>query len=157
MSGWHTAKKKVYSRDENRCRLCKNGKPIVDLEVHHIVPYCECKSHEVDNLILLCSDCHAEVHRPIRLYMPNGATPRQIFYLRHEYSRYKQNVTKTTTREFMIYLLRKTKNTRSPICKDVRLHIKYIRAIMFIGYEVEIKLYFKGNGEVVMTYEVQRH
>jgi hypothetical protein len=33
------------------------------VEIHHIVPWEQCKSHELKNLISLCPTCHARVHK----------------------------------------------------------------------------------------------
>ncbi len=33
------------------------------IDVHHIIPYSECLEHSFDNLITLCTECHARHHR----------------------------------------------------------------------------------------------
>jgi hypothetical protein len=45
----------------HRCAIptCKN----YPVDIHHIVPYETCRKHVFDNLIALCSTCHARYHR----------------------------------------------------------------------------------------------
>lgn len=43
--------------------LLASLKPATRLEVHHIVPVAEGGKDEPRNLLLLCTECHAEVHR----------------------------------------------------------------------------------------------
>lgn len=52
-------KEQVYEKYKNSCSHC-SGKE--NLEIHHIIPYSVCKKHEIDNLLLLCFDCHHEEH-----------------------------------------------------------------------------------------------
>ena len=49
----------VYARDGYRCALCDNTRY---LQIHHVVPRGEGGSNRPDNLITLCSVCHAHVH-----------------------------------------------------------------------------------------------
>ncbi|RDD30977.1 hypothetical protein CR161_09860 [Prosthecochloris sp. ZM] len=45
----------------HRCAIhtCKQ----ITTEIHHIIPYEKCKAHEFENLIALCPNCHARVHK----------------------------------------------------------------------------------------------
>lgn len=60
--------KLVYSRDENRCRLCGwsmekwSKKDPRILELHHLRRHAEGGHNEPENLIVICSRCHDEVH-----------------------------------------------------------------------------------------------
>jgi 5-methylcytosine-specific restriction endonuclease McrA len=38
-------------------------RPSIGLEVHHIIEVADGGSDDLENLMLLCSECHAEVHR----------------------------------------------------------------------------------------------
>ena len=49
----------VYRRDGWRCALCDSQKYI---QIHHVVKRSEGGGDEMQNLITLCSDCHALVH-----------------------------------------------------------------------------------------------
>ena len=60
--------KEVYARDENHCVLCgwshdrwTRQDPRI-LELHHIRQHSEGGHNSVENLIVLCSQCHDEVH-----------------------------------------------------------------------------------------------
>ena len=60
----------LNSMTQDFCWLCSRHKdllaslkPATRLEVHHIVPVAEGGSDEPHNLILLCTECHAEAHR----------------------------------------------------------------------------------------------
>lgn len=58
----------VYQRNENRCRICgwsvdrwqKNDPRI--LELHHLEHHQEGGHNVAENLIVICSRCHDEVH-----------------------------------------------------------------------------------------------
>ena len=60
--------KKVYERDENQCRLCswnhskwkRNDAGI--LELHHVEYHANGGQNNTDNLIVLCSKCHDNLH-----------------------------------------------------------------------------------------------
>lgn len=45
----------------HRCAIptCKK----FPIDVHHIIPYEKCKNHSFENLIVLCTECHARYHR----------------------------------------------------------------------------------------------
>ncbi len=45
----------------HRCAIprCANH----PIDVHHIIPYEKCKNHSFENLIALCTQCHAKHHR----------------------------------------------------------------------------------------------
>lgn len=56
-------KEKIISRDRGICQKCKNTCKQYSGQVHHIIPVSEGGIDHEDNLILLCSDCHTEVHK----------------------------------------------------------------------------------------------
>lgn len=49
----------------------------IETDIHHIVPWADCKTHEYENLIALCSNCHRRADRgeidrkSLRLYKQN--------------------------------------------------------------------------------------
>lgn len=53
-------KKSLYQEAGMTCPQC-GEKDISTFEIHHITPFSEVGSHEEENLILLCSNCHAKV------------------------------------------------------------------------------------------------
>lgn len=52
-------RKEIYRRDGFRCALCDSESGI---QIHHIIPRGQGGSSSQDNLITLCSYCHAQVH-----------------------------------------------------------------------------------------------
>jgi hypothetical protein len=63
-----SVQKEVYERDDNKCRLCgwrverwSENDPRI-LELHHIESHKAGGPNTTDNLIVLCSKCHDEVH-----------------------------------------------------------------------------------------------
>ncbi len=54
-------KRSVFVEAGHRCAIPRCLKHPVD--IHHIVPYEKCKNHSFDNLIVLCTQCHARFHR----------------------------------------------------------------------------------------------
>lgn len=62
---WKRLREKKYCDADGLCERCRERGIIREgREVHHIVPLDKDWSRRLDysNLILLCSDCHAEVH-----------------------------------------------------------------------------------------------
>lgn len=63
-----TDQRAVYERDNNRCRHCGWGRDLWTrqsprfLELHHITEHRNRGSNTQDNLVVLCSQCHDEVH-----------------------------------------------------------------------------------------------
>lgn len=63
---WKKVVSEVYERDEAKCQDCgrlKNKEG--EFHVHHIKSFAEHPAlrTEIDNLILLCRECHVERHR----------------------------------------------------------------------------------------------
>jgi hypothetical protein len=52
-------RKEVYRRDGWRCALCDSTSGI---QIHHVVKRSQGGKNTPDNLITLCSDCHALAH-----------------------------------------------------------------------------------------------
>jgi len=52
--------RRVLIEAGHRCAIptCRNP----DVDLHHIVPWERCKSHDFDNLIALCPNCHRRAH-----------------------------------------------------------------------------------------------
>ncbi len=52
--------RRVLVEAGHRCAIptCRNP----DVDLHHIVPWERCKSHDFDNLIALCPNCHRRAH-----------------------------------------------------------------------------------------------
>jgi 5-methylcytosine-specific restriction endonuclease McrA len=61
---WRRIRKLVKIRDGFICQSCKlTEREALDkfgqvLQVHHLIPYVECKEHKENNLITLCNKCH---------------------------------------------------------------------------------------------------
>jgi len=49
------------------CECCRNR---FGLDVHHVVPFGEGGSHELDNLVVLCRSCHEKLHGEDRREVP---------------------------------------------------------------------------------------
>lgn len=62
---WSWRRRAVLERDHDRCRFC--GCHPESPQVHHLVWLADGGTHSLNNLILLCSDCHAEEHGQERL------------------------------------------------------------------------------------------
>lgn len=57
---WKKARKAVYKRDNRMCQRCGSKG---NIHIHHIVSFANEKLRaDVNNLILLCADCHHWVH-----------------------------------------------------------------------------------------------
>ena len=68
-------KRRVLVEAGHRCAIptCRH----IQVELHHIIPWATCGSHEYDNLIALCPNCHLRADRgeidrkALRLYKVN--------------------------------------------------------------------------------------
>lgn len=61
-AGWKIIRKKIKERDNYKCRGCgiSELETKQNLQVHHKIPYKCTKNNSEDNLITLCSKCHAK-------------------------------------------------------------------------------------------------
>lgn len=68
---WDAIRQRVLARDEYQCQRSNcdaRGGPCgsAKLHVHHIIPVSEGGSHDRENLVTLCRDCHSDTHgRPV--------------------------------------------------------------------------------------------
>jgi len=69
-------RRRVLVEAGHRCAIptCR----YIECDVHHIIPWSQCKAHEYDNLIALCPNCHRRTHdggdidrKSLRLYKIN--------------------------------------------------------------------------------------
>jgi len=56
-------KQQAIKKYGDKCELCGYG---LSLDVHHIIPKKEGGKHEIDNLMVLCPNCHALITRKTR-------------------------------------------------------------------------------------------
>lgn len=54
-------KRRVLVEAGHRCAIptCR----YIEVEIHHIIPWTKCQSHDYDNLIALCANCHRRADR----------------------------------------------------------------------------------------------
>ena len=80
---WPAIKAFVWQRDGGRCQICKregieagvdDGYIKSGFACHHVIPFESAKSKaemerlffDVNNIILVCKDCHAKIHREMK-------------------------------------------------------------------------------------------
>ena len=80
---WPAIKAFVWQRDGGLCRVCKregieagvdDGYIKSGFACHHVIPFESAKSQaemerlflDVNNIILVCKDCHAKIHREMK-------------------------------------------------------------------------------------------
>ncbi len=51
----------IYQEANSKCSFCPESE-IASLDIHHIISREEGGSNEVDNLILVCKNCHSKIH-----------------------------------------------------------------------------------------------
>ncbi|XVH33884.1 HNH endonuclease (plasmid) [Haloferacaceae archaeon DSL9] len=64
---WDRRRKAVYKRDNYTCKIrgcnARGGRfGNAELHCHHIIPKSRGGSHNLDNLMTLCAQCHSAVH-----------------------------------------------------------------------------------------------
>lgn len=68
-------RRRVLVEAGHRCAIptCRH----IDVDIHHIIDYAQCQSHEYENLIALCPNCHRRAGRgeidrkSLRIYKAN--------------------------------------------------------------------------------------
>lgn len=61
-------RRKIYERDNYRCRCCGRSQNEVDLEIDHIVPIAKGGKSTLDNLQTLCAECNKRKGTTIHRY-----------------------------------------------------------------------------------------
>lgn len=62
-SNWRAIRRRIIDRDDEECIHCgTSAEAGAELHVHHIVPRAVGESHNDENLVTLCSQCHYAVH-----------------------------------------------------------------------------------------------
>ena len=62
---WKKRVAEVMERDGHKCRMCGTSRGLAD--VHHIIKRSQGGTDEMDNLILLCRNCHNKQHGQVQL------------------------------------------------------------------------------------------
>ncbi|RUP09053.1 HNH endonuclease signature motif containing protein [Hyphomicrobium sp.] len=83
-------RRRVLVEAGHRCAIptCR----YIEVDVHHIIPWAKCKTHEYENLIALCPNCHRRADRDeidrksLRLYKSN------LRFLHDKYSQLEMDV-----------------------------------------------------------------
>ena len=52
--------KAVFQQFGSQCAFCEEN-DVAALQIHHIEPYAEVNKHEIENLILVCANCHGRI------------------------------------------------------------------------------------------------
>lgn len=65
---WDEIKRVVLRRDGYACRICGAPGTRWSLQVHHLTPVRFGGSSEPANLVTLCPECHARLHREGRVF-----------------------------------------------------------------------------------------
>ena len=104
----------VYIRDNFTCQGCgaifKND---ASFDIHHIIPVSRGGKNELDNLILLCKDCHMRLH---------GKTTRRDTISNEKAIRYKIDIlTELSAKGYSRHQLRKRKIFSEQVMSDFKL------------------------------------
>ena len=72
---WRDTKRIVWERAQGLCEWCKrDGYIVPGVDCHHIIPFESAKTKaemerlffDVNNIMLVCKDCHAKIHREMK-------------------------------------------------------------------------------------------
>ena len=91
---WPAIKAFVWQRDGGLCRICKregieagvdDGYIKSGFACHHVIPFESAKSKaemerlffDVNNIILVCKDCHAKIHREMGSHKKESVSERK--------------------------------------------------------------------------------
>lgn len=70
---WQKLKFDVYKRDLNRCKQCKKDLSKMNGNVHHTT-YANVYNESLDDLELVCKDCHQLIHSYYKHFSPSKKT-----------------------------------------------------------------------------------
>jgi 5-methylcytosine-specific restriction endonuclease McrA len=72
-------RREVLARDNYTCQCCELSIDIVlELSIHHIIHVDERGTHDSDNLMTACMDCHYLIHNDLSDLIPSGKDPRLV-------------------------------------------------------------------------------
>ena len=91
---WPSTKAYVWQRDGGLCRICKregiengveDGYVVSGFACHHVIPFESAHSKaemerlflDVNNIILVCKDCHAKIHRELKSHTKENVAERK--------------------------------------------------------------------------------
>lgn len=158
LEGWYKAKEESLKRDDYRCVITGLGSELTTIETHHIIQYKFCKCHDVDNLINLAHEVHKVIHKKCKIHgvRKNKMTSLDKNHLMQKYNEYLDHKDDFSYAIEFIQWLNSRPNYHKPYKIELSYHTQYIQKIFEMGYGVYINLYFKANGEVVLSYEIVR-
>ena len=61
---WRRLRRRVLTRDRHQCQDCKR-QGLQRLNVHHVLPLSKGGDDDLDNLAVLCPDCHLTRHASV--------------------------------------------------------------------------------------------
>ena len=86
MNAWNEVKMIVRVRQDYKCAICQKELPYSKQEFHHVIPLFLGGNSLPENVILLCHDCHQDLHHGInRKFKPkivesnDGFTQMKLF------------------------------------------------------------------------------
>ena len=119
-------KRRVLCEAGHRCAIhtCRS---IIEVDIHHIVPWSKCKEHNYENLIALCPNCHRLADRgridkkSLRIYKAN------LRYVHDKFSQFEVDV--------LFALHDQPEKAALPFPPFMNLLIKRILDVGYIGVE----------------------
>lgn len=115
---YHNAREYVLARDNYTCKICKGKSKCNNLHVHHIISRIT-GSNSPDNLVTLCKDCHAKLHRG-EAKLPNSI---------NMIPRFREASFMTVARHFLIEQVTDMLANSIPVHETYGYITKYIREI----------------------------
>ena len=96
-------RQQVRERANDKCELCGTGHP---LDIHHIIPWRRGGSNDLDNIKLLCKNCHAK--QKISNRMHHGTIVNlNIPFTRDQYTKLATAKQADSWHDFILFLLKR--------------------------------------------------
>lgn len=70
LNAWEEVKRAVHNRQGNRCAICQKKLKWSEEEYHHVVPLFLGGNSLPENVIMLCHECHQDIHYGINRKRP---------------------------------------------------------------------------------------
>lgn len=150
---WPSQRKVILKRDHKKCALCGSTVSSI-LEIHHIIPFRDCRHNAEWNLICVCTDCHNIIDAGVcNLYTPANREGQE-----KHYGRLKEAVKTKNLEEQIAYLVKWRKHSRQKVSKyKVMTITRYFRYCLAHGYMIRHKWNFKANGNLSIEWWMSHH
>ena len=142
----------VFERCNGECQMCgyMNG-----VEYHHVYPYRQCKSHDPENIILLCEECHSLLAGDKFLIYDWKNREGRIQKILRVLEIHKLFYDENNPQVFVSKMRRWAYRNHNGCYRNELIRIlTYFTLVIRLGYGLDVQVKKKGNGDLLMSWTV---